>query len=81
VRVALAKYADRFGTSIDPGRVILVGDTPRDVDAALSNGCIAVGVATGKYSMAALRDAGAHVVLQDLGDPSAIERILEEGSA
>jgi phosphoglycolate phosphatase len=79
VRVAFGKYAALRGRSIDPGRVILVGDTPRDVEAAVTNGCVSVGVATGKYSMDALRHAGAHLVLKDLTDPSPIERVLANG--
>ena len=49
-------------------RVVVVGDTPNDVAAALAEGARAVGVATGVFSAAELRDAGAHAVLPDLSD-------------
>lgn len=39
---------------------------PRDIDAAHAVGAIAVGVATGKYTVEALRDAGADHVLSTL---------------
>jgi phosphoglycolate phosphatase len=36
-----------------------VGDTPRDVEAAHGAGAIAVGVATGEYTVGQLSEAGA----------------------
>jgi phosphoglycolate phosphatase len=47
---------------------VLVGDTPRDVEAALATGARAVGVATGSFTAADLGAAGAHAVLNDLTD-------------
>ena len=40
-----------------------MGDTPRDVEAAHGAGAIAVGVATGEYTVGQLADAGADHVL------------------
>ncbi len=54
------------------GAVIVIGDTPHDIDAALAHGATAVGVATGRFDAAALREAGAHVVLKDLSDTGAV---------
>jgi phosphoglycolate phosphatase len=47
---------------------VLIGDTPLDIEAALSAGARAVGVATGSYPAADLLAAGAHTVLPDLTD-------------
>jgi len=47
---------------------VVVGDTPLDIAAALAAGARAVGVATGPFSLAELRAAGADVVLPDLSD-------------
>jgi phosphoglycolate phosphatase-like HAD superfamily hydrolase len=56
-----------------PGRAtVLVGDTPRDVEAALATDAGVVGVATGRYSVAELLDAGAHTALADLADTGAV---------
>ena len=55
-------------------RVLVIGDTPDDVAAALAGGARAIGVATGRFSAADLRDAGADVVLDDL---SATDRVRE----
>lgn len=45
-----------------------MGDTERDVAAALEGGAVIVGVATGVTSEEQLRRAGAHVVLPNLTD-------------
>ena len=49
-------------------RVVVLGDTPNDVAAALAEGARAVGVATGVFSADELHAAGAHAVLPDLSD-------------
>jgi phosphoglycolate phosphatase-like HAD superfamily hydrolase len=66
---AEAKYGERF-------RAVVVGDTEHDVGAALANGAVAIGVATGGTSMADLVRAGAHAVLPDLSDVDAVVRAL-----
>lgn len=74
VPVALAEAAGHHGEDIPIGRVVLVGDTPRDVDAARRAGCGVVAVATGRFSATELRDHGASVVLEDLSEPAAVVR-------
>jgi phosphoglycolate phosphatase-like HAD superfamily hydrolase len=66
---AEAKYGEAF-------RAVVIGDTPNDVTAALVNGAISIGVATGSTSMAELVLAGAHAVLPDLSDVDAAVRVL-----
>lgn len=66
---AETKYGERF-------RPVVVGDTGHDVRAALANGAVAVGVATGRVSAADLAGAGAHTVLTDLSDVDAAVRVL-----
>lgn len=39
--------------------IVIVGDTPRDIEAANASGTTSVGIATGVYSMTQLRQAGA----------------------
>ncbi|SFC61874.1 Phosphoglycolate phosphatase, HAD superfamily [Streptomyces aidingensis] len=48
--------------------VVLIGDTPRDVEAALDSGVHVVAVASGIHGAAELRAAGAGLVLPDLCD-------------
>jgi phosphoglycolate phosphatase len=66
---AEAKYGHRF-------RPVVIGDTAYDMTAALANGAVAVGVATGGTSMADLVLAGAHAVLPDLSDVDAAIRVI-----
>lgn len=58
---------ERAGAEGGPvDRVVVVGDTPYDVAAARAEGAHAIGVATGRFSAADLRAAGADAVLDDL---------------
>lgn len=73
VAVAIREVAD----GMPPEDVIVVGDTPHDVSAALANGAIGVGVATGNYSVEELRESGAHITFTDFSDhESAAEQLL-----
>ena len=56
--------------------VLVIGDTVRDVAAALAEGVVAVGVATGATPAAELAAAGAHHVLDDLSDVEAVVDLL-----
>lgn len=69
VALALAKYRRRTGRAIESRRVVVIGDTPRDVACARANGCMAFAVATGKHTVDELRESGADVVVPDLTDP------------
>ena len=66
---ALARGERLLGEKLDPKQVLVVGDTPKDLDAAHGAGCVAVGVATGHYTREQLEEAGADVVLDSLRDP------------
>jgi phosphoglycolate phosphatase len=59
---AEAAYGQDFGGPA----TVLIGDTPLDVEAALVRDARAVGVATGRSTMAELAAAGADAVLADL---------------
>jgi len=56
--------------------VIVIGDTPHDIACAAAIGARAVAVATGGHTVAELRDAGAEIVLQDLGRGEAVLALL-----
>lgn len=68
-RVALERAGRIHGHTLDAGRVLVVGDTPRDIEAAHAVGAVAVGVATGKYSVEQLRAAAADHALPTLESP------------
>jgi phosphoglycolate phosphatase-like HAD superfamily hydrolase len=64
VPVARARARER---GLEPSHVIVIGDTPLDVDCAHANGAMAVAVATGHYGAEALTATGAEVVVETLG--------------
>ncbi|HTM43982.1 MAG TPA: HAD family hydrolase [Polyangiaceae bacterium] len=71
-RPDLVRVAMERGGNIAPEHVVVIGDTPRDVDCAHKNGCSCVAVATGGYSRAELEQAGADIVFDDLSDHAAL---------
>jgi phosphoglycolate phosphatase-like HAD superfamily hydrolase len=75
--LCLQRYAAAHAVEPDPARVIVIGDTPHDIDCAKAHGCIAFGVATGSYDTEALTAAGADVVVPDLGDPTPLIALIE----
>lgn len=72
--VALARHAARTGRRLPPQRVVVVGDTPHDVDCAAAHGARSLAVATGSHPEHELAAAGASLVLPDLTDAP---RVLE----
>ncbi|MFI0218824.1 HAD family hydrolase [Streptomyces lydicus] len=75
VDVARARIRAAYGTPTETP-VVLIGDTPRDVQAALDSGAHVIGVASGVHSADELTSAGASTVLADLTDVAALIRHL-----
>jgi phosphoglycolate phosphatase-like HAD superfamily hydrolase len=75
VAIAQARAAERTGITFDNDHTVLIGDTPKDVEAGLTAGVRVIGVATGKSSVDELRAAGADTVVQGLHDPAHFVRI------
>ena len=65
-RKAIDRACEILGSPLDPQRVLVVGDTPKDIAAAHAAHAIGVGVASGHYSEEELREAGADSVLGSL---------------
>jgi phosphoglycolate phosphatase-like HAD superfamily hydrolase len=68
-RCALARGGRLIGQELDPKQCFVVGDTPKDIDAAHGAGCLGIGTATGHYSADELRAAGAEHVMTSLREP------------
>jgi len=66
-RLAIEKAA-RMHDQLSADQVYVVGDTPRDIEAAKVAGAVSVGVASGHYSVDELRAAGGTHVLGSLED-------------
>jgi phosphoglycolate phosphatase len=76
VYAALRRASSRLGRTVAAGEALVVGDTPRDVDAAHHAGCPVLGVATGRFSEGELRACGADHVVASLAHPDALRLLL-----
>ncbi|MFO7249564.1 MAG: haloacid dehalogenase-like hydrolase [Actinomycetes bacterium] len=76
VAFARERAKAKFGRTFGPQDTVLVGDTPRDVQAGHEGGARVVAVATGRSDAATLRAAGAEIVLPDLADTAAVIRAI-----
>ncbi|HEY7476308.1 MAG TPA: HAD family hydrolase [Vicinamibacterales bacterium] len=78
VPVALARAMPAGHATPPSSRIVIVGDTPLDVDCAKAHGARAVAVATGPFDRAALSAAGADLVVDTFSDAAHVARWLEE---
>ena len=69
LRAGRDRGLQRVGAPHASAEVVVIGDTPHDVAAARAIGAYCVAVSTGSYDGAALRSAGASVVVEDLLAP------------
>jgi phosphoglycolate phosphatase-like HAD superfamily hydrolase len=76
--VAFARARDVLPDVPPASRVVIIGDTPLDVDCAKAHGARAVGVATGPFSANDLTAAGADLTLQTLEDVTTFEDWIAE---
>lgn len=68
-------HADRLhGSALPAAAVVVIGDTPLDIDCAKAHRARSVGVTTGPFTRADLQNAGADLVLDTLED---VEGVLE----
>ena len=66
IRIGAERGANELGKTLGECRVVVIGDTPKDVAAAQAIGAECIGVATGAYSVEALVDSGATAAFRDL---------------
>jgi phosphoglycolate phosphatase len=77
VPIAVERARDNGIADVDPHHVLVVGDTPFDVECALAARAVPVGVATGGFTAGQLRDSGAEIVFEDLANTGAFLNLLE----
>jgi len=66
VRRAVERGEATLGRNVPNSEIFVIGDTPRDIEAAHAVDCTAIAVATGHHDAHALREAGADHVLETL---------------
>lgn len=77
IEAGLRRGAARLGRSLDDCRRVIIGDTPRDVEAAHANAARCVAVLTGFVPREELERSGADAVYADMASPGAFESLLE----
>jgi phosphoglycolate phosphatase-like HAD superfamily hydrolase len=70
--IAQRRARERLGVDVPGRQVIVIGDTPADVQCGRGIGARAIGVATGRYGVDELRAHGAAAVFADLSDTCAV---------
>lgn len=72
VRRGAERGATRLGAPLEALRVVVIGDTPRDVTAARANGFDVLAVATGGHPLDDLVASGADLAVSRLDDPRVV---------
>jgi phosphoglycolate phosphatase-like HAD superfamily hydrolase len=76
IRRGAERGAQRLGVTLAEARVVVIGDTPKDVAAAQAMGAQSIGVATGNWSVAQLIDSGATWAFPTLAADGALTAVL-----
>jgi phosphoglycolate phosphatase len=76
IRQGAQRGAEQLRAPLSECRVVVIGDTPKDVEAALGIGAECVGVGTGHYTLGDLMAAGARRAFLDFTAEGALEAVL-----
>jgi phosphoglycolate phosphatase-like HAD superfamily hydrolase len=76
LRHGAERGARHVGAPLAECRVVVIGDTPKDVSAAQGIGAECIGVGTGTYTVDALRACGATHAFPSLSAPGALAALL-----
>lgn len=78
--IGAARGAQKLGASVKDCRVVVIGDTERDVAAAHGIGAECIAVGTGSVPLDVLRQAGATHVYADLTVPAALAALYGDSA-
>jgi phosphoglycolate phosphatase-like HAD superfamily hydrolase len=77
LRIGAARGAAALGVAVAGCRLVVIGDTPRDVAAAHAIGAVSIGVATCGFTREDLLAHGASYAFADLSAPGVVAALLE----
>lgn len=75
--IAQRRARERLGVHIRGSDVVIIGDTPSDIQCGRPIGASAIAVATGHYTVEALNEHAPHAAFTDLGDTEAVLAAIE----
>lgn len=73
---ALNRAVDAWGITFSEESVVVIGDTPRDVQCGKHHGTRTVAVATGRFDRGQLEQTGADAVFEDFSDVDHVVEVL-----
>lgn len=76
IEVGAKRGAEKLSVPRNECRVVVIGDTPKDVSAAKAIGAVCIGVGTGGFAPSELRSLGAEHVFDDLSHADVMDAIL-----
>ncbi|HEY5062779.1 MAG TPA: haloacid dehalogenase-like hydrolase [Gemmatimonadaceae bacterium] len=79
--VAQRRARDELGLTIDGANVVVIGDTPSDLNCGKGIGARAIGVATGHYSVEELRQHNPAAVFRDLSSTADVMAAIDGATA
>ena len=75
--IAQRRAREALGLSVAGDAIVIIGDTPADIDCTRAIGARAIAVATGRYSMEELAEHGPVAVFPNLADTDAVMRAID----
>jgi phosphoglycolate phosphatase len=75
--IAQRRARERLGLHVDGSAMVIVGDTPSDIQCGRPIGARAIAVATGHYTIESLAEHGPDAVFTDLSDTDAVLAAIE----
>lgn len=74
--IARQRARDLLGLELRVEELVVIGDTPADIECARVTGAVAIAVATGRYSVAELTSHEPHAVFPTLADTEHVLRVI-----
>ena len=75
-RVAQRRAREALDLHVEGERIVVIGDTPADIECGRALGARAIAVATGRYDVDALRAHAPAAVFEDLSDTTRVLRAI-----
>jgi len=76
--IAQRRAFDQLGLRVGGDAIVIIGDTPADIDCGRAIGARPIAVATGRYSVQELADHNPVAVFEDLSDTDAVMKAIDD---